>query len=183
MNKPTRIKTESFPVRKNTRLKEYDYSTAAVYFITVCVQDKKCLFGEVTDGTITVSALGTMTEQCWKDIIKHSPDIEIDEWVVMPNHFHGIVHIPDITGRARHASPLQHPAPRRTVVGTVIGSFKSAVTRRLKQDGLISASVWQRGYYEHVVRNEEDLARIREYIAWNPARWTDDPEYHEGDIQ
>jgi REP element-mobilizing transposase RayT len=182
--------------RRSIRLKGYDYSQPGAYFITICTQDRACLFGEVVDGEIRLNEYGHIAWRCWAEIPLHFPHAELDAFVVMPNHVHGIVILTvgarhDVVG-ARHAVPLQNgvfgkmeqfgkPVPGS--IPTIVRSFKSASTRHINAlRGTPGAPVWQRNYYEHIVRNEESLNRIREYIVTNPMRWALDHEnpYREG---
>ncbi len=183
--------------RRSIRLKGYDYTQPGAYFITVCTYMRECLFGEVVDGQMRLNAWGQIVEQCWREIPIHFPHVALDAFVVMPNHIHGIIVIGDVG--ATHASPLHqtsasplqptspsplppshpvHPTgPSQGSVGAIVGSFKSVTTRRINAlRGTPGAPVWQRNYYEHIIRNEPSLQRIREYIAMNPLRWHLDRE-------
>ena len=170
--------------RRSIRLKGYDYSQPGTYFITICAHDRACLFGEVVDGEMRLNEYGHIVRRCWEEIPLHFPHAELDTFVVMPNHVHGIV-ILTVGARhdvgARHAVPLPHteqfgkPVPGS--IPTIVRSFKSATTRHINAlRGTPGAPVWQRNYYEHIVRNEESLNRIREYILTNPIRWAMDWE-------
>lgn len=144
--------------RKHPRLRGYDYSNAGLYLVTVCTLQRRPIFGRVVGDEVDLNALGAIVHA----EIKRLPErlaVEIDAFVVMPNHVHAIV---ALEGRARQASPLR--------LGTVVGSVKSGSSRE------IGLPVWQRGYHDHVIRDECDLQRVREYIATNPARWSCDPE-------
>ena len=120
--------------------------------------------------------VGEVARSMWEEIPAHFAQVETDAWVVMPNHVHGVLVIASVG--ATHASPLQRPAgPRKRSVGAIVGSYKSAVSRRVNaMYRTPGASLWQRNYYEHVIRDEAALGRIRQYIADNPARWSEDPE-------
>ena len=159
--------------RRSIRLKEYDYAQVGAYFVTICARDRECLLGDVIDGEMRLNEYGQIVMECWDEIPRHFPNVELDEFVVMPNHVHGIL---VITVGARHASPLQlSRGPQRGSLGAVVGSFKSAATKRVNErrdtPGL---TIWQRNYYEHVIRNEDEMNRIREYVAQNPAQWAKD---------
>ena len=154
------------PTRKNPRLADYDYANAGAYFVTICTHQKQSVFGQIESGAMELNQCGQVAERIWRDIPIHFPSVDLDEWVVMPNHIHGILFIDD--GRARHASPLHH----RPKLGTVICAYKSAAARLINQTrGTPRVSLWQRNYYEHVIRNELSLAEIREYIVNNPLKW------------
>ena len=171
--------------RRSIRLSEFDYRQPGAYFITICARDRNAFFGAVVDGEMRRNAPGEVAARCWAEIPDHFPNVALDEWVVMPNHLHGIVLMPGTATAAvplPDALPLRH-APERFAtpvagsVPTILRSFKSAVTREINQClGTPGAAVWQRGYFEHVVRDEASLARIRNYIASNPQRWDSDPE-------
>ena len=157
------IDPNSPPKRRSIRLRDYDYSNAGAYFVTICTYHRQCALSEVVGETIVMNPVGEAIAQIWQSLPERFPNIEIDAWVIMPNHLHGVV---GITDRAS-SKPL----------GQLIGAFKVLSTRRANAiRRTVRAMLWQRNYYEHVVRTEADLERIREYIAMNPARWSDDPE-------
>src|SRR5688572_18136957 len=159
--------------RRSIRLTGFDYSRRGAYFVTLCTSDRQCLFGEVTNGSMHLNDWGRLVETCWGEIPKHYPHVVGDAFVIMPNHVHGILMFED--ERAGHAPPL-HP------LGTVLGSFKAAVTRAINRvTGVPRASVWQRNYFEHVVRDDESMGNIREYIRTNPERWDRDAVNPDGD--
>ena len=170
--------------RRSIRLKGYDYTRAGAYFITICVKDKYCLFGKIMNGKMKLNELGQVTETCWIEIPNHFPNTNLDEFVIMPNHVHGIIVLRDTVGE-RHAVHLrygdqskkieQFGKPVPSSIPTIIRSFKSAVTRHiniLRQSP--GTPVWQRDYYEHIIRNETALNQIRQYIIHNPFRWKTD---------
>jgi REP element-mobilizing transposase RayT len=165
--------------RKSIRLKEYDYSLPGAYFITICTYDKQCILSDIIDGELRLRETGKIVEECWNDIPNHFPNVELDEFVVMPDHIHGIIIIHEPVG-AIHESPL--PASvyeRRTMMlPKIVGRFKMNSAKRINI--LLAASgshVWQRNYYEHVLRDDKDLNNIRNYIAGNPVRWALDAEH------
>ena len=171
--------------RRSIRLAGYDYAQAGAYFVTVCAHGRQCLFGDVADGEMRLNAVGRFVADCLCAIPTHFRSVLIDssEWIVIPNHVHMIVVIVGAT----HASPLhrisrdpsapQARGPSRKSLATIVGSFKSAVTKRINQlRGMPGAPVWQRNYYEHIIRNDTEWHRIAGYIATNPAGWDDDVE-------
>jgi REP element-mobilizing transposase RayT len=184
--------------RRSLRLKGYDYAQAGAYFVTICTQGRVCLFGEVEDGEMRLNEFGEMVRGCWLAIPDHFPHVALDAFVIMPNHVHGIVWIVDATTDAvgnvgaTHASPVQTHAsplpsspqpsvrprgPQRRSIGAVVGSFKSATARCINADRKTPGTpVWQRNYYEHVIRNEASLDGIRAYIVNNPLQWALDRE-------
>jgi REP element-mobilizing transposase RayT len=167
--------------RRSIRLKSYDYSRAGAYFITICTQDRACFLGKVVNDEMRLNDMGEIASSVWWATPEHFPNVTMDEFVVMPNHIHGIVVIADAS-RATHASPLhalqgRTSGPSRGSIGTIIGSFKSAVTKRIHElRSVVGTSIWQRNYYEHVIRNDDTLNRARQYIIDNPAQWAMDRE-------
>ncbi|WP_337869707.1 transposase [Meiothermus sp.] len=168
--------------RRSIRLKGYDYTQAGAYFITICTHDRECLFGEVVDGKMRLNTAGTIIRQCWLDIPHHFPAAKLDEFVIMPNHVHGILVLAEWHVGARHAVPLQPQIerfgkPRAHSISTIVRSFKSAATKRVNEyRGIPGMPLWQRNYYEHTIRDMESLNRIREYIVNNPLQWLLDRE-------
>ena len=182
--------------RRSVRLPEYDYSLGGSYFITICAHARKCLFGAVVDGEMRLSALGEIVGEEWKRSGDVRHELTMDAFVVMPNHVHGIVTITDETdavgasgarpGRgagaiaANRATAGRPYGPPRKSVSAFVAGFKSSATRRINAlRGTQGALVWQRNYYEHIVRDEDDYNRIVAYIEDNPRRWADD-EYNPG---
>ncbi len=175
--------------RRSIRLKDYDYSQSGAYFVTIVTYERMPLFGEVVDGTASLNQLGEIAILCWESLPMHFSNIRTDAFVVMPNHVHGIVVFLDSPERradvgARHAVPVQRndPSPRRAFgkptknsLPTLVGSFKAAVTKQVNElRRTPGMPVWQRNYYEHVVRGEDELERIRQYIRMNSSRWASD---------
>ncbi|WP_373497934.1 transposase [Desulfococcus sp.] len=175
--------------RRSIRLQGYDYSQAGAYFVTTCTQNRECLFGHIVDGEMRLKDAGKIVADEWMKTATIRHEIELDEWVVMPNHFHGIVVIAGDPVGAHGRAPLRHiraplPPPdaaermlRRPPksLGSLVAGFKSAVTIRVNElRKTPGAKLWQRNYWEHIVRNECELNRIREYIRNNPARWETD---------
>src|SRR5258706_7929796 len=162
--------------RRSIRLQHYDYASAGAYFITVVTQDRECLFGDIVDGKIRLNVWGQIVHEEWEKSAQIRQEIELDAFVVMPNHIHGIVVITLETGRATGRSPLQS-GPAKRSLGAFVAGFKSVVTKRINMTrGLPSIPVWQRNYFEHVIRNEDSLNRIRDYILANPTQWEFDRE-------
>lgn len=159
--------------RKNIRLKDYDYSSAGYYFVTIVSYKRNNIFGNIIDGKNDLNYLGLIVEETWQEISMHFPSIEIDSHIVMPNHFHGIVIINEVG--AQHAEPLRHI--KTQPLGVIVRSFKSAVTKSAHDLGLfIGEKIWQRNYYEHIIRDEDDYQQITDYIASNPINWEYDHE-------
>jgi putative transposase len=183
--------------RRSIRLPDYDYTQAGAYFITICTHERPPLLGSIVDGAVTLTRSGEIVRKCWTDIPRHFPSVKLDEFVVMPNHLHGILWIttasvapregeafptkPEdaLQTRGGNASPLHMPvgtAPGS--IGAIMQNFKSVTTRRINQlNRTRGTSLWQRDFYEHVIRNDESLNEIRQYIIYNPETWLRD-EYH-----
>lgn len=162
--------------RRSIRLAGYDYRQAGGYFVTMCTIDKQCLLGEVVSAEMHLSTLGCVVNDCWLWLAEQYAYVELDAWVVMPNHLHGILFIMDDGGRGASRSAPTDIAPRKPL-GQLVGAFKTVSTRKanaIRQTP--GRRLWQRNYYEHIIRNEADLNRIRHYIANNPARWEQDTE-------
>jgi len=214
--------------RRSIRLPGYDYGTAGAYFVTICTYQHACLFGDVIDGMMELSDLGTRVAAAWRAIPDKTPGVALDAWVVMPNHIHGIIvitapladigagrapgainraptddqciatdvaaasappvgaqfiapgahtsgaHTSDTLAAASHHldHPLSAPA-----IGTIVRMFKARVTVGANRDADTAGTpIWQRNYYEHIIRGDAALDRIRRYIDANPARWLLDPE-------
>ncbi len=164
--------------RQSIRLSEYDYSQPSVYFVTICTQRRKYLFGDVLDGMMAINKYGFIVHECWHGIPKHFRNVELDAFVIMPNHLHGILFLADRRGTAcRAPTKEKFGKPVATSLPTIIRSFKSAATKCLRDfSGEQKTLFWQRNYFEHVIRNEESLLKIREYIITNPQRWQFDSE-------
>jgi len=165
------------PNRRSIRLKEYDYSQAGAYFITVCTFNRRCLFGKVVDAAVQLNAVGEIVSSEWLRSAEMRAEVMLDVFVVMPNHVHGIIFI---DGSVNTALTLPRADANRAgphLVGTIINGFKAAATRRIRAlNGIAQEPVWQRDYYEHIIRNERRPDAIREYIANNPANWANDRE-------
>jgi REP element-mobilizing transposase RayT len=168
------------PQRRSIRLQGYDYASAGAYFITVCAHERRCLFGNVVDDKMMPNEIGQVIEQCWFGIPAHFPDVELDEFTLMPNHLHGILVMPATapgTGDACVAPTQAGSGPARRSIAAIVGSFKSAATRAINRlRGKLTPPLWQRNYYEHVIRDERALGDIRQYIADNPRLWAEDSQ-------
>jgi REP element-mobilizing transposase RayT len=165
------------PNRRSIRLRGYDYAQNNAYFVTVCLAQRLCLFGDITDGVVRSSTIGEVVASAWSDLPNHTPGLILDTWVIMPNHVHGIVILPgEPLPENLGQTILRGPKPGS--LGTVVGGFKSAVSREVavKQLSLIKP-FWQRNYYERIIRNDRELDATRKYIESNPVRWDDDPDH------
>jgi putative transposase len=161
--------------RRSTRLKGHDYAQPGAYFVTVCTHERACLFGHVVNGEMHSNEAGEIARRCWEDLPHHFPLVELDAFVVMPNHLHGIITVPGRGTACRAPTTEQFGKPSVGSIPTVVRSYKSSATRSINLvRGTPGIPVWQRGYYEHIVRSEPELMAIREYIQGNPAQWDDD---------
>jgi putative transposase len=171
--------------RRSIRLKGYDYSKSGAYFVTLCTRNRACLFGDIVEGEMRLNQFGRVVADEWGSSSVIRQAIASDLFVVMPNHVHGILVADTIPVGAIRESPLHEPPERMTMqqrrnmaLSKWIGRFKMISAKRINQlRGTPGVPVWQRNYYEHIVRDEDDMGRIREYIAHNPARWAHDTEH------
>jgi len=151
--------------RQSTRLRQYDYSQAGGYFITMCVQDRQTMFGSVVGGEMCLDTNGLLAQSAWTQLTERFPGILLDAFVLMPNHLHGLIFLPE-----QHTPDNKNPK-----LGDIARAFKAVTTHTVRRNGQPDFA-WQRNYYEHIVRDEHDLIRIQQYIANNPALWADDEE-------
>ena len=165
---------------ESTRLKGWDYRNPGYYFVTICTKHREPYFGRVVNGGMVLSAVGERAAHCWREIPRHHAGVELDEFMIMPNHMHGIVIICNPV-ETLHATSLRREtlmseiSPKAGSLGVIIRSYKSAVTRLAGLAGFKNFS-WQARYYDHIVRDENSLCNIRQYIIDNPARWELDRE-------
>ncbi len=169
--------------RRSIRLQGYDYRKADVYFVTLCTYLNSSLFGTISAGEMLLSELGKIVEKEWLRIATIRSNVRLDLYVVMPNHLHGVIFIEDCQD-SEAPQCMYNPKRKdsRTLkansLGAIVSHYKAAVSRRA-WSGLIGRSqrIWQRNYYDHIVRDEASLNEIRKYIVENPARWHDDSLY------
>jgi len=162
--------------RRSIRLPGYDYSQEGAYFVTICTHNRECISGEIINARMHLNRFGEITQEQWLRTAIVRPNISLDSFVIMPNHLHGII----IITNTRRGDPAGRPYPRShgpdpCSIGAIIGQFKSVATKRINiLRGTPGTRVWQRNYYEHVVR-DEDVNLHRRYILDNPVQWdTDD---------
>lgn len=154
--------------RRSIRMEGYDYSQAGVYFVTVCVKDRECLLGEIGGGKMVLNEMGKIVEETWNDLTNHIENIELDEFMVMPNHVHGIVVI---------KSEKKTESRKRHGLSEIVRQFKTFSAKRINQIRHSPGnSLWHRNYYEHIIRGRVEWNQLREYIANNPMHWPLDPE-------
>ena len=205
--------------RHSIRLQNYDYTQIGFYFITICVQNKACIFGNIKSNKMLLSDIGELVKHRWLDIPHHFSNVLLHEYVVMPNHIHGIIEIcrdtacrvrvnniykneytdtacrvptveqfgisekqTDMSEKqtdtaCRVPTVEQFGKPVNGSIPTIIRSYKSAVTKQLHKDGFIG-QIWQRNFYEHIIRNENDYQNITKYIINNPINWEKDKLYN-----
>jgi REP element-mobilizing transposase RayT len=168
--------------RRSLRLKGYDYARPGAYFVTICAQDRTYLFGDVVDGQMRLNEFGRIVREAWDDLPNHYPNVEMDAFVIMPNHIHGII---VFVGAGLKPAPTK-PAPTKPAhikpaptknhgLPEIVRALKTFSARRINQlRGTPGVPVWQRNYYEHIIRTEQALHAIRRYIVNNPMRWQRD---------
>ncbi|HEY6042528.1 MAG TPA: transposase [Anaerolineae bacterium] len=191
--------------RRSIRLKHYDYAAGGAYFVTLVTSQRDCLFGEIHNGVMSLSLFGEIADRDWRLIPEHFPRAELGAYVVMPNHVHGIIVLKDESVGATPsagATPWVAPTttdasttpdnlttdapttpivsarakgPKRGSVGAIIGAYKMSVTRQVQRESN-AAGIWQRNYYEHIIRDEAEHNRIQVYIESNIANWALDEE-------
>ena len=164
------------PVRKRARLPGFNYASPGAYFVTVCTHKRACILSAIEGADVILSPLGEVVRDTWLQLPLHFPCTEVDAFVVMPNHVHCIL---TLHGRGTACrAPTEafgHPVPGS--IATIVRSFKAAATRAINLlRGTPGATVWQRGYYEHIIRSPLELDRVRGYIETNPLRWALDRE-------
>ena len=173
--------------RRSIRLQDYDYSSAGAYFVTIRSWNRECLFGDVTDESVRLNDFGMVVDGCWRAISMHFPSVELDEFVIMPDHLHGIMVLvaPAINPGAMNRDVMNLGAMNRaptTTVGGIVRAFKARCTHGINEIRINpGGAVWQRNYYERIIRNDRELNSIREYIVNNPQKWADasnNPSHH-----
>ena len=154
--------------RRSIRLPHYQYDTAGVYAVTICTFQKEQIFGSIKDRLMLLSETGRAVETEWFRLADRYPTAALDEFILMPNHLHGIVFLSPNSSALAEATPT---------LGTVVGAFKSLSARAVgQQSGDKSSRIWQRNYYEQIIRSEAMLTAMRVYIADNPLHWQEDRE-------
>jgi len=175
--------------RRSIRLKGYDYSQNGAYYVTIVAWQRECLFGKIVNKEMMLSKFGLVAKQQWEKLPKRFPNIELGAYIIMPNHMHGIIFITDDRGTAENLNVLDGESSRRAPtqerfqkpvkgsIPTIIRSYKSSVSYRINLiRGSDGVPVWQRNYYEHVIRNDRDLQNKTDYINANPLLWAEDEE-------
>jgi putative transposase len=176
--------------RKTVRLREYDYSQPGEYFVTICTKNHECIFGSIVKGKMDMNKRGRIVDRCWEGIPEYFPYVGLDEYDILlhalriaviglrlPNHFHGIIIINemDMHCRGEMTSPLQKPT-----LGIIVAYFKYQSTKLLNESqGTPDAKVWQRNYYDRIIRDEKELQNMRDYIVNNVLTWAFETEHPE----
>ncbi len=169
------------PQRRSIRLTDYDYTLAGAYFVTVCGYARQSMFGAITDGVVCLNACGRVIREEWERTAIVRPNIDLDAFVIMPNHIHGTIVIThSVEINPARATRWVAPTLPANSLGAIIGQFKSPVTKRIQRlPDAPTHPIWQRNYYEHIIRNAQSLDQIRAYIENNPSNWTNDALYNE----
>jgi len=179
----------------SARLQNWDYGSNAAYFVTICTQNREHYFGEIINGSMYLSEIGHLANKYWLEIPEHFPFVELDAFVVMPNHVHGIIIINkpnnDRTVETRHALSLPIPSQPQLqnetigqkrfqnqgkgTISSIIGSYKSVLTKNARK--IHADFAWQSRFHDHIIRNDNSYHRIHEYILTNPRNWMKDKFY------
>lgn len=160
---------------ESTRLPGWDYASAGYYFVTICTHERTCFLGEICNGVMVLSPQGEIVAEEWRRTEEMRENVALDDWVIMPNHLHGIVVIrgAPVETHCNTSLPRQQPAntfgPQKNNLASIIRGFKGCATKRIREAGYDFG--WQTRYYEHVIRDENSLNEIRSYIASNPFKW------------
>jgi putative transposase len=179
--------------RRSIRLQSWDYTQSAAYFVTICTDNRLCVFGEVVQDAMNLNSFGQIAEASWQTIPDHFPHVELDAFVIMPNHIHSIVVIvgdastSDVTINDGRGAAMLRPCdskrkPHQISVtpgslGAIVRSHKSAVAKQINQlRNTPGATVWQRNYHDRIIRNQRELEATRRYIEDNPMQWVLDEE-------
>ncbi|MCL6098125.1 MAG: transposase [Bacteroidetes bacterium] len=179
-----KLSSESFG-RRSIRLKEYDYAQPGWYYVTICTHNMIQSLGDVKNGKVVLTNAGKIVDEEWNKTKLVRANVDLDYYVIMPNHIHGIIIIDHsvaaIRGIAQNntgANQRFAPTLRSNSLGSIIGQFKSTVTKRIRKSGMPDFK-WQHNYYEHIIRNEKELYQIRKYIQLNPLKWEIEKEIPE----
>ncbi len=159
--------------RRSIRLKGYDYGKEGLYFITICTFHRANLFGRIEYGQMELNNAEQIAQQCWSEIPRHFPNVVLHQYVIMPNHIHGIVQFVGVG--VKNILPLHGTSK---TVGAVVRGFKIGVTKWMRQNTTIH-HVWQRNYWEHIIRDKKSYNTIAEYIKTNPLKWETDALNHD----
>ena len=175
------------PNRQSIRMQSWDYTADSAYFVTLVTHERRCLFGEIVDGAMRVNPYGKIVVDEWQRSAEIRNEITLNEWVVIPNHLHGIVWIHSVNdeiARARSCAPLPMETSGHRIqivpksLGAFMNGFKGSVTTRISTlRNTRGNPIWQRNYYERVIRNERELSATQDYIQINITHWAEDGEH------
>lgn len=168
--------------RRPNRLKSYDYNQQGYYYLTICTKNRMDFFGEISNGIMHPSKMGLIADEYWNAITIYFNSIELDEYIIMPDHIHGIIKIidkydidvgnADLRSSQRNSNSQKLDSNRtKMLVSKIIHGFKSSVTREIHRQFDNTIFGWQKSFYDNIIRNEKELRRIREYIIKNPSKW------------
>jgi putative transposase len=160
--------------RHSIRLPNYDCSQPGYYFVTLCAHDRECFFGDIENNSIVLNEIGMLVKKKWLGLSVHFPGIELDNMIIMSNHLHGII---IILGNRRGA--VVAPPGCGKTLGQMVAWFKYESTKEINRivSGNPDAKIWQRNFFDRIIRNDEELNRIRDYIVKNPETWKEDENY------
>jgi len=158
------VNIDKQPSRKTIRLIDYDYSNEGLYFVTICTKGFKCLFGQINNSKVNLNKIGETVDEYWQEIHNHYPQVILHDYIIMPNHIHGIIEITTLN------------QVKKQTLGFIIRGFKIGVTKWVRNNSSITL-VWQRNFYEHIIRNEKSYENISQYISENPKNWLTDKFY------
>ncbi len=170
--------------RKSIRLQGYDYSQTGAYFVTIVTYQRDCLFGKIENEIMVLNDFGKIADECWRNIPEHFQNVELGAHVIMPNHVHGVIVICDMDDGTGRGAAMLRPYDDNTThkinvkpgsLGAIVRSYKSAVSYRINKEHN-ATGIWQRNYYERIIRNADEANRIHLYIEANPAQWDTDDE-------
>jgi len=175
--------------RKPNRLKNFDYSSVGYYYITICTKNKQHYFGEILDNKMILNEYGKIINKYWKSIPNHYQNVLLDEFIIMPNHIHGIVVIIRLNNNNQSTVGTGHcPVPTINMqnnhyglLSKIINGFKNVSTKTIRKQ--TNSFQWQRSFYEHIIRNEESLNKIRQYVRENPINWNNDRNNSAKDVR
>jgi REP element-mobilizing transposase RayT len=168
--------------RRAMRLKGYDYSLPGMYFVTICVRERECALGEILNGNLYLSEFGEIAFNFWEPVTQHFPNVIIDQFIVMPNHVHAIIHICEGKKPTLNQELTEHRSS--PTLGNIIGYYKYQTTKQINQIGEnVGTPFWQERFYDHIIRNDEELNATREYIVSNPLKWELDIDHPDNIIK
>ncbi|MFA5271010.1 MAG: transposase [Candidatus Omnitrophota bacterium] len=159
---------DKYPERKPNRLREYDYSQSGYYYVTICVQNRRFIFGDISNNKMITSQYGDIAKNSWLDLPNHYKNIQLDVFVIMPNHIHGIIIINNPVGNRPACS-----VNKNNNLSVIVGSYKSTVTKQINRMNNVVFR-WQKSFHDHIIRTTDSLKNIREYIENNPINWNND---------